>query len=125
MTLHSLTRILKTSKLNIILPRCNYHSNKGLKSHYIHIYIHTYTHVYIYTCVHMYTYHTHSLTRILKTSKLNIYFFFKIKIIILDYQYQGTSTIPTKDKNHTTSSTTAISFAIPSTTVFIESTIYF
>ena len=74
----------------------------------------TYTHVYI---------HTHSLTRILKTSKLNIYFFFQN--IILDYQYQGTSTIPTKDKNHTTSSTTAISFAIPSTTVFIESTIYF
>ena len=76
-----------------------------------------------YICMYdVYTY-IHSLTRILKTSKLNIYFFFKI--IILDYQYQGTSTIPTKDKNHTTSSTTAISFAIPSTTVFIESTIYF
>ena len=76
-----------------------------------------------YICMYdVYTY-IHSLTRILKTSKLNIYFFFQN--IILDYQYQGTSTIPTKDKNHTTSSTTAISFAIPSTTVFIESTIYF
>ena len=75
-----------------------------------------------YIC--MYTY-IHSLTRILKTSKLNIYFFFQNIILDYSYQYQGTSTIPTKDKNHTTSSTTAISFAIPSTTVFIESTIYF